>query len=82
MGLILTSLCKSDRKDIMVTLNWVILEDLYIQTYIFVARYITIMSPLLCLDTTGCSSSSIKRMITIYLNTYIAKGYYCYFVVG
>ena len=40
MLLILTSLCKSDLKDMMFTLNRVILEDLYIQTYIFVATYI------------------------------------------
>ena len=81
MLLTLTSLCKTDLKDMIITLNRVILEDLYIQTYIFVAGYITIISPLLCLDMTGCSSSSIKRMITTYLNTYIAKGYYCYFLL-
>ena len=39
------------------------------------------MSPLLCLDMAGCSSSLIKRIITIYLNTYIANGYYCYFLL-
>ena len=81
MLLILTSLCKSDLKDMIVTLNRVIMEDLYIQTYIFVARYITIISPLLRLDMTGCSSSSIKGMITIYLNTYLAKGYHCYILL-
>ena len=80
MGLTLTSLCKSDRKDIIVTLNWVILEDCIVKQ-IFVAMYITIISPFLRLDMTDFSSSSIKRMITIYFNTYIAKGYYCYILL-